>query len=175
MTPAIVVRTAAALMLVLVLQLELFSEVRLFGVMPELLLGLTVAAGWRGGPDRGATTGFAAGVLYDLYLPTPFGLTAAVYTLIGYGAGLVGEPIADHAERLVRRLFSIAGVAAGMMLFVITGELLGQTNLYTSDLVWVVIVASLYTSLFMPLVHRLVGWAFSRRDARHDAPVGLLK
>ena len=84
-------KSAIVLIVVLVLQVELFSDTRLFDVMPELLLGTTVAAAWAAGAERGATVGFCAGLLYDLFLPTPLALTALTYVLIGYGVGTLAS------------------------------------------------------------------------------------
>ena len=39
--------------------------------------------GWRAGPDRGAVVGFFAGLGYDVFLQTPFGLSALVYCVGG--------------------------------------------------------------------------------------------
>ena len=91
MSVAWLLKSAAATLVVLIVQLELFSELRIAGVMPELLLGLTVATGWQGGADRGAFVGFTAGALYDLYLPTPLALTALTYTIVGYTVGMGAE------------------------------------------------------------------------------------
>jgi len=41
-----------------------------------------------GGPDRGATYGFLAGLLFDLVLDSPFGLSALTYAAVGYAVGL---------------------------------------------------------------------------------------
>ncbi len=163
----VVVRTAMAVVLVLVLQVELFSELRLWGVMPELLLGATVAAAWAAGPERGALVGFTGGLLYDLYLPTPLALSALAYVLVAYGVGNVSAALASSGERRLRLLVTVCAVAAGIMLFVTLGELLGQPNLYTDRFVTIVIVATLYTVLLVAPLRRLMLWALGieRRGA----------
>ena len=153
-------RTAVVVLVTLVLQVELFSDTRIFGVMPELLLGATVAAGWAGGPERGAIVGFTCGILYDLYLPTPLALSALTYVLVGFAIGLVSAAIAYTGEYLMRRLITLGGIAVGVTLFVLIGELLGQSSLYTDRFFTILIVATLYTTLLMPLLHRGMHWAF---------------
>ncbi len=93
-------RFFGVLVVVVVLQTELFSELRIFGVMPELLLGLTIASGWSAGANRGAVAGFVAGIVYDVFLSTPLGLTALTYTLVGYAVGRGGRErsVVDRAE-----------------------------------------------------------------------------
>ncbi len=163
------VRFTVVVVLVLVLQVELFSELRLWGVMPELLMGTTVATAWAAGPDRGAVVGFVAGLLYDLYLPTPLALSALTYVLVAYGVGNVSAALASSGERRLRQLVTLCAVAAGIMLFVTLGELLGQPNLYTDRLVTIVIVATLYTTLLMTPIRRLVLWALGD-EKRPTAP-----
>ena len=43
------------------------------------------------GPRHGAVAGFVGGLLADLAVPSVFGRSALVMTLIGYAVGLVGE------------------------------------------------------------------------------------
>ena len=52
------------------------------------MLLLPIAAGYAAGPDRGAVFGFFAGLVADLFLPTPFGLSALVGCLLGYATGI---------------------------------------------------------------------------------------
>jgi rod shape-determining protein MreD len=75
----------------LVLQVSIVSDLRAAGAVGDVLLVVVVAAGLTGGADRGASYGFAAGVLYDLVLDTPFGLTALTYSLVGFAVGLIGS------------------------------------------------------------------------------------
>jgi len=146
--------------LVLILQLELFSSIRFFGVMPELMLGLAVASGWHGGPSNGALTGFVCGFSVDLYLATPLGLSALSYALIAYLIGIVAEIVAEDVERIVRLIISIASVALGLVLFVLFGELIAEPNLYNKNFGKILVVGALYTGLFVPLLHYMMSWVF---------------
>ena len=151
---------------VVVLQTELFSELRILGVMPELLLGLTIASAWSAGANRGALAGFVCGFVYDVFLSTPLALTALTYTLVGYAVGVVAENAALEPERGLRRLVSIAGIAGGVAVFAVLGELLAGADLVGSRLVRVVVLAPLLTAPFMPLLYRAGAWVWlSERDA----------
>jgi rod shape-determining protein MreD len=81
------VRTALVLLGALVLQVSLLGRLPVFGVTAELMLLVAIAAGLTGGPERGAIVGFAAGLLYDVTLHTPLGLSALVFALMGYAVG----------------------------------------------------------------------------------------
>lgn len=170
-------RFFAVLVVVVVLQTELFSELRILGVMPELLLGLTIACAWSAGADRGALAGFVTGLVYDVFLSTPLALTALAYTLVGYVVGVVAESAALAPERGLRRLVSISGIAAGTVTFAFLGELLAGSELVGGHLVRVAVVAPLLTAPFMPLLYRCGGWIWQsdRDSAPPRQPLSMLK
>src|SRR5205807_513217 len=58
-------------------------------VRPDAMLLVAVLAGLVAGPEKGAVTGFVAGLLADLTLQTPFGLSALVLSLVGFGVGML--------------------------------------------------------------------------------------
>jgi rod shape-determining protein MreD len=82
-------RGALVLVVALVAQIAIVADLRIVGAVGDLMLVVTVAAALTGGPDRGATYGFFAGLLFDLVLDSPFGLSALTYAVIGYCVGLV--------------------------------------------------------------------------------------
>ena len=59
-------------------QQTLMLDLRSGGVHPDIMVLLPILAGLVGGPARGASMGFASGLVADLFLPTPFGLSALV-------------------------------------------------------------------------------------------------
>ena len=150
------------LIILLILQLEIFASVRFFGVMPEIMLGAAVVSGWHGGPIEGAFVGFISGFLIDLYLPTPLGLSALTYALVGYLLGIISELIAEDVERIVRSVISLVGVVLGLVVFVLFGELIAEPNLYNKNFGKVLVVGGLYTGAFMPLLHILMEWVFHK-------------
>ncbi len=60
----------------------------MLGVIPQLVLVVVVCLAFTDGPRVGVVVGFAGGLLIDLQLPGSIaGLTALIYTLIGYAVG----------------------------------------------------------------------------------------
>ena len=86
-------RAALVVLAALLLQVSLAADLRVAGAIGDLVLVVVVAAALTGGADRGATYGFAAGLLFDLVVDAPFGLTPLTYALVGYGVGLAGAAI----------------------------------------------------------------------------------
>lgn len=73
------------------LQTTLLEQATILGVVPQLVLVVVVILAYLDGERVGVVVGFAGGLLQDLSLPpgSIVGLTALVYTMIGYGVGSV--------------------------------------------------------------------------------------
>ncbi len=160
MTP--VLRLPPLLLLVVLLHTTLFAEVRVAGVAPELLLLVAVAAGIAAGPQRGAVVGFAAGLVADLFLTTPFGLSALVYCLTGYAVGVLQGSIL-RMNRWIPLVTVATASALAVAGFALAGAVVGQTHLISERLVTVaLVVALLHGILALPAV-RVVRWTFGER------------
>lgn len=145
-------RSGLFLLTALVLHMALFSDLRVFGVAPEVPLAIAVTAGLAGGPERGAVAGFAIGLGIDLYLPTLFGLSAFICTVWGYSAGLLAARIFRSAW-WINVLVTALATAAGLLAYAVLGELLGEANLYTDRIYAVMAVAAAYNLvLSLPLL-----------------------
>ena len=64
---------ALVIVTALVLQSTVFSELRLFGVRPELMFLVTILLALLGGPSEGAIVGFVSGMAQDFMLNQPKG------------------------------------------------------------------------------------------------------
>lgn len=165
------VRAAIVLATALVLQLELFADLRLGGVAAEFMLGVAVAAGLTGGSVRGAQFGFIAGLLVDLFLATPFGLSAAAYALAG---GLIGLAHDSLMERSLLTLVGLPalGTAVGVVAFVLGGVALGFDQVYGSEtgriLVTVVLVNAVLGFGLVPLTEWMWDDDPALRTGRRD-------
>ena len=87
-TPKILARIVAIVVLGVLLQLSFFSRVALFHVSPDILPALVVSLGLLGGTMTGVVTGFSIGFLLDCLLIQPLGASSLVLLSTGYLAGL---------------------------------------------------------------------------------------
>lgn len=81
---------AALLVLALALQTTVLTRATLLGVIPGLVLVVVVSLAFTDGERVGTVAGFFGGLLLDLRLEDPsaiMGLTALIYTMIGYIVG----------------------------------------------------------------------------------------
>jgi rod shape-determining protein MreD len=85
------VKAAVLLFVAAIAQVSIFSQVHVFGAVPDLLLVSLVALALLRGSVSGAVGGFFAGLLVDTASLGTLGLTSLVLTLAGYWIGRYGE------------------------------------------------------------------------------------
>ena len=140
-------RLALLILAVVVLQTTAFSAgLRVFGVVPDLGLVLTVAVAFYIGPERGAVFGFVSGLAVDLFLSTPLGLSALSFALVAYGVGVVQGRLV-LSSRWVAPIMGALGGLAGGVLFVGVGALAGRDQLLALSSVRIILIASAYDAL----------------------------
>jgi rod shape-determining protein MreD len=97
LTPKILARLVAIVVLGVLLQLSFFSQVAIFHVSPDLLPVLVISLGLLGGTMTGVVTGFSVGILLDCLLIEPLGGASLVLLASGYLAGLFRERFEIHS------------------------------------------------------------------------------
>jgi rod shape-determining protein MreD len=97
LTPKILARLIAIVLLGVLLQLSFFSGVTIFHASPDLLPVLVISLGLLGGSMTGAVSGFAVGFLLDCLLVEPLGGASLVLLATGYLAGLFRERFEIHS------------------------------------------------------------------------------
>lgn len=156
-------RLALVLISLLALQKGISSHLYLFGVAPNLLLLAAIVAGLSSTPERGAIIGFISGLGFDFVTQGPLGLGSLTYCLVGYAAGRLQAGFV----RSSRLLPVVAGgllSAAGELVYVTFGQVVGQTQMWTSHVWRVVLVTSVVNAALAPLGVRIFRWAW------HDGP-----
>jgi len=151
-------RVPLMLLCALLVQTTVLARMRLFGVIPDFMLLVAVAAGITAGPMRGATLGFAAGMVLDLFVSTPLGLSALVFTLVGYGVGVAHTGVLRSSWYIPVLTAGGAG-AAGELLFAVAGSVLGE-RMITPHLATIVAVVGVTNAVLAPVAVWLVSWSF---------------
>jgi rod shape-determining protein MreD len=129
LTPKILARLVAIVVIGVLLQLSFFSQVALFHTSPDVLPALVASLGLLGGTMTGAVTGFSVGFLLDCLLIAPLGGGSLVLLSTGYLAGLFRErfeirsPLVPPLLCMVLTLFAELGFGAVELM------LGGQTNI----------------------------------------------
>lgn len=136
------------------LQSTLFARA-FFGVAPDLLLVVVISFAILEGPTSGAIAGFSAGLLRDLLLDAPKGITGLAYLLVGYVVGAI-RPYVQSMSVFVPVAGIFSGSLFGSALYEILRALLGQQNLPLSRQLRVVILTATYNTLLAPFVYPVV-------------------
>lgn len=149
----------------LLVQTTVLSRMRILGVMPDFMLLVAVAAGITAGPTRGAALGFTSGMLIDLFLPTPLGLSALVFTLVGYGVGVANTGVLRSAW-YIPVLTAGAASVAGVVLYALAGSALGE-RMIDGHLATIVLVVGVCNAVLAPVGVKVVDWSLgSLKDPR---------
>jgi rod shape-determining protein MreD len=158
-------RLPPLLVVAVVLHTAVLPELRIAGVAADLLLLLGITAGLTAGPARAAVVGFAAGLLADCFLQTPFGLSALTHAVVGYGVGALQRRLVPAATWVPVATATLAS-AAGVILFAVLGSAIGQAHLLRGGLLRVVVVVALVNGVLHVLVAGPVRWAVAPEPSR---------
>ena len=156
------------LLAAVVLHTAVLPQLRPLQVGADGLLLVAVCAGLAAGASTGAWVGFAAGLLADCFLATPFGLSALTYGLVGWAVGsLAGRLLRPGSWVLPATV--LAASAGGVLLFAGLGALLGEDGLVTGRLLGVAAGVGLLNALLGPAALSATRWAVG--PGRSDALV----
>jgi rod shape-determining protein MreD len=150
-----------------IIQLTVITQIRVFGVVPDVIPVLVVSIGLLGGATTGATCGFIAGFLIDLILIQTMGVSSLLLTMLGYAAGMLRE-LRDPVHPLTN---SIVGAAAAVFFTVGFGIVqfsLGQPAPQPWQMLWQTALSGLYGALLAPSAFRLARWAMMPTLGRDD-------
>jgi rod shape-determining protein MreD len=164
----VVIRRVRLVLLVVtlaVLQTTVFPHLRVFGAIPDLCLVATVAVAFEEGPQTGAIFGFASGLVIDLFLASPLGLSALANSVTGYSVGVFQSGFVRESRTMPMVLGGIGGLIGGTI-FAVVGGIAGQAGYLSLNSVKIIIVASIYDALVAPAIFPFVRWA------NHDPDMG---
>lgn len=158
-------RVPLVVLTALLVQVTVLTRIHFFGVMPDLMLLVTIAGGIVGGPARGAVIGFGSGMAIDVFLATPLGLSALVFSIVGYSVGVVETGIL-RAAWWIPVATAVAASVAGEVLFAVAAEVVGRPGVLTSRIGLIVVIVGAFNALMAPPVVRLVGWSLLKNERR---------
>lgn len=155
-------RTALVIAVAVLLQVCLFSRFSYEGARPDVVVLVAIAVGFAAGPEHGAIAGFAAGLTFDIFLATPLGLSALVYTLVGYTVGSLSQGIL-RTRWWIGPAFVATSSAAAVVGYALVGTIFGQASFQGPPLSAIIVVVTAVNTLLAPLALRSVRWASVER------------
>lgn len=151
-----VLALSAVVLLAVALQSTLLARLTLLGVIPQLVLVVVVSLAFVDGPRVGVVVGFAGGLLQDLLLPQSIiGLTALVYTLVGYGVASLRQFAPGESVWTPVLAVAVASAVAEFS-YAILAIILGQPWVSLGFTAKVTGLVVLYDTLLTPFTFPLV-------------------
>ena len=150
---------AGVLVVAVLVQSTVLARLTLAGARPDLLVLAVVSVAVATDPTTGAVFGFVAGLVADLLFDLPVGVSALVYTAVGFAVGTLRVYVTGH-----RPLAHLVLVAAASLASVwCCGLLLRVLDLSS----WAAVaragpLVAVYNLLLTPFVYPVV-WALTER------------
>lgn len=150
-------RAGLVLLTAIVLQAAVVSQLHVFGAHADLLVLVPIAVALVDGPERGAMAGFVAGLAVDLLVTTPFGLTALVYSMVGFVVGSFQHGVL-RASVVLPLASAVLGAALGVALWALTATVVGQEGLLEQQLLVIAAVVAVSAGLLVMPAVRVARW-----------------
>jgi len=154
-------RLAFVVFIGLTLHLSLLQSTRIGEIRPDVLLLIGVIGGIVGGPERGAVIGFTAGLVADLFLHTPFGLSALAFSLVGFAVGTLQTSIIRSAWWIPPATAAVTSGAA-ILLYALLGAIIGRAEFLQPRVLTAAAGVAAANAVLTPLLAPVLAWALPR-------------
>lgn len=151
-------RVGLVMLAALLVQLTVFVDVRVFGVAPELLSLVAVIGAFFVGSERGPVLAFVAGFVWDIYLPTPLGVTAITLAVVAYAVATLNEGLfQDSRSQLMMVVFlASSGAVVG---YALLGGIMGTPGLLRIDMFRIALIVGVVNAALTPVAAPVMAWA----------------
>ena len=148
------------LVVAIYLEIALAIDARVLGAIPNFVLVVLVALALRFGPAWGAAIGFASGLLIDIAIQAPLGMSSLVLTPIGWGVGVFAG-----RRRRVSLAMAVTVVFVAAIICTAT-DVIVATTIDNESIAWSTVAISgtagvMFTLLagivLLPVLRRLMG------------------
>lgn len=147
--------TVLLILLCYLLQTTLFFHIKLAGVIPNLLIIVTVSNGYICGQKDGIFTGLLCGLLSDMIFGSVIGLHALIYMLVGYVFGYANALYWNNDFSVPLILTGIADIVYNFIFYVFEFLLRGKMN-FLIYLKTIIIPEAVYTVLVAVLLYKVI-------------------
>jgi len=143
---------SAIIVVALVIQLTLINSVAILGLKPDLIMVVVVVFSLLKGEKEGAISGFASGLLQDIFSTSLLGINALVKTVIGFTCGILKEKIFhEHILFIIPVITFISSFIQSILISLLFRAFGIEYNLAWS-LKQIVLPEALYSSLLSPFI-----------------------
>jgi len=156
----IILLKGAIIVITLVIQLTLVNSVTVLGLKPDLIMVVVVVFSLMKGEKEGAISGFASGLLQDIFSTGLLGINALAKTVIGFICGILKEKIFhEHILFMIPVITFIASFIQSIIMSLLLRAFGIEYNLAWS-LKQIALPEALYSSLLSPFVFLAINKLF---------------
>lgn len=150
----------------LLLQTAVFPYLEIAGVVPDLLMIITVAAGYQMGKLPGMWTGMVCGLLLDVTSSGVLGVYALFFLLIGYLNGFLKEYYVANDTLLPLLLLAVSELCFSALVYVFEFLIRGKLNVLFY-LRRIMLPRVLYTAVAGIILYKLLDLIYLHLIAKH--------
>ena len=150
----------AIIVVALLIQLTLLNSITILGIKPDLIMVIVVVFSLLRGEKEGAISGFASGLLQDIFSAGLLGINALTKTVIGFICGILKEKIFhEHMLFLIPVITFIASITQSILIFLLL-RAFGIEHSLAWSLKAVALPEALYSSLLSPFIFLAINKLF---------------
>ena len=123
------ISTAILIIICFVLQTTFFQSIKLAGVVPNLLLILTVSVGYMRGRTEGLVTGLVCGLMFDMVYGSVIGLYGFGFMAIGFLNGYCQKVYFTDAIVLPIVLVTLSDLFYGIYYYIVEFLMRGRVDI----------------------------------------------
>jgi len=164
-----IIRLVPVGLVLLAIQRSLFAELRVAGVVVQLVLAFVVTCGAVGGSERGAIAGVTLGAMFDLVEGLSLGTAATAFTIAGIVAGLLALITPEPTWWMVAITAGFAA-ALGELGIPAVRAFVGVTDPWDERLFTIVPVVAVAALVLAPLLAPLARWSLRIKPREWKAP-----
>jgi len=161
--------TAIFLIFGFVLQSTLLSQFSIGGIAPNILVIMVATVGFIHGRKFGMITGFAAGLIMDIYFGQVVGLYALIFMYIGYANGMFKKILFSGEFKLPFGLIIASDIVYGHACYICMFLVKGDFH-YFYYLKSIILPEVVYTSVVACIVFPFMKMIFGKIE-RHFTEV----
>lgn len=156
--------TLTMILAAVVVQTTIFAPGNLqpFGVAPNIVLLVVIAAARYLDAEPAILSGFTAGLLVDLLGGSPLGLWAIALTAVAFAVVKLRDRVSDSPLALAAAVFGFT--LMGQVVFVVLGTLFGQGAISDPQVLRKLLLPAVYNVILAAPVFILTRPLFTRRE-----------
>lgn len=128
---------------------------------PDAFLLLAICAGLVGGPQYGAVVGFVTGLVADLFVVTPYGLSALCYVIVAFAVGHLAALPGGRAPYTFHVVAAFVASVGGTLLYAGLLILIGLPRMPAGELLDVVLVVAVANAVLAVPGVAAMRWVFA--------------